>query len=611
MTRALRMWWMFVAVGAVASLAALGRARVAASSPRVPPAALERALVAEDWPRVDAEAAAWMQAGGFSAEGAALRGYAALERGDAEAAVRHFLRAQAGTQAPEAAAWARSLARRYPDRAGARLVAADAAMRQGDRRAALAHLDVAVGMRPDMAAARIARATAYVALGETARALQDTERLAEDGAVVPEALVIRGLAHLEEKRQRQALAELDRAISIEPNHAVAYNTRGLAHAQRGEWVTAARDFEAAFRVAPELTAARQNWRLARRAARDPGAVVSGDWRNRKLTVLVTDFGINQWSAEMRLGDDFSRAKTPSVIPDLRRPSQMLVPMPSDRDFPKTPAARDELRLNIANTMIRWIERGRLEVCEARIVQNVNSKGYFDPGRQARVKEFGRLTYEALDLVKQHFSGRGAQVEMPAIVGSNGAFLLTETVPRLRANPIDRAVLVDGRAYASATRATYTRLEGQLTAINTRGDAPSLPDMIANHDALKRLKRDLPQLRVLLTDAGGPNIPLTQHLAAMRPDVRLQVREFDGQGYTKPVSTSGPELLSTWLRPREGDPAMAVRPSALARDPGGVRLGPVVVERGAGGHVAFRAGDQEGGDLSLVATLFPVSSGARP
>ena len=109
-------------------------------------------------------------------------------------------------------------------------------------------------------------------------------------------------------------------------------------------------------------------------------------------------------------------------------------------------------------IIDRIDASHLRTYEIRIVQNVRWIGYLAWWRQDRVKAFGLVAYEALAIVKRHYEGKGESVYMPAIVGSNGGFMLTETLPTLKDNPIDAAVLVDARAYASKTAESSNCLE---------------------------------------------------------------------------------------------------------------------------------------------------------
>ena len=275
--------------------------------------------------------------------------------------------------------------------------------------------------------------------------------------------------------------------------------------------------------------------------------------SKNLAIYVSDFGINQWKPELKMFDDFSHAKA-SVVPNLPKQSQILVPMPPDQHFPKSPAEHQQLTLKIFEGLKQRIGEGKLETYEIQIVQNINTAGYFAPWRQNMVKEFGRDVYNAVSMLKDGLSSKGVNVDMPAVVGSNGAFLLTETLPKLKNNPIDRAVLVDGRAYVTPTKETYKILQGNLIGINTAGDAlalpgmPAVPNLIANHDVMKSLKKELPDMKVFWVDAKGSDLWLStkglfpQHTASMR-NPQLLAKEWDGKGYTTPTKMKGWDLIS--------------------------------------------------------------------
>jgi tetratricopeptide (TPR) repeat protein len=587
-------------------VAAYARREAPLRPPGGPPAALEGALLAGDWDTIDTAAADWMREQGYRRDAAALRGYAALARGDTAAAVRHFLRAQSAGRNDASTGWAQSLASRYPYRSIAQFVTADELARQGDRHAALQRLNAVLARNPHLTLACLARAMLLAMQGERAAALRELDALAASGPLASEALACRGCVRLEQGDVAAAIADLDRAIQMESGHAVAYNTRGIARASQGQWAAACADFETGFRLAPELIQARQNWQIAQHAMRR-GHVFLGKWSENQVTIVVTDFGINHWKPKMKMFGDFSLT-APSVIPNLATRGQILIPMPADRCYPKTATEKNLLKLQIAKGISDRVRAEKLGTYEVRIVQNINTMGYFAPWRQARVKDFGTIVYDGLALAKSALSNNGTRVRMPAIAGSNAGFLLTETLPRLKSNPIDSAVLVDSRAHISAARATYRALNGNLVGINTAGDALSLPTMTANHDALRALKRSLPEMRVFWADAKGPDVFFAKHLATMRPDSQLLVKEFNGTGYTRPTKTTGWGLLSESLKlnlpsisknTRQIGPAPATLPGAR----GGVWMGPIDVARGAGGRVVFGSGAGKASGLRLVYTLF--------
>lgn len=156
----LRRSWLRVALFATASLF------LTACHNQDPPAALEAAVLAGDWDKIEPAAEAWARQNGFRHEASVLQGYTALARGDSAAAVRHFLRARAGGRNRGDTSWAETLAARYPERAVAHFLAGDALTRKGDRRAGLERLDKALALDPDLAVARVARGMLRAMIGE-------------------------------------------------------------------------------------------------------------------------------------------------------------------------------------------------------------------------------------------------------------------------------------------------------------------------------------------------------------------------------------------------------------------------------------------------------------
>ncbi len=265
-----------------------------------------------------------------------------------------------------------------------------------------------------------------------------------------------------------------------------------------------------------------------------------------ITIYVTDFGIRHWKTDLKMFDDFAEAEAQSVVPGLDRRAQILVPMSVDKDLPKRQLDRQQAVRQIANGIIKRIDQGGSDTYEVRIVQNINALGYVAPWRQAAVKDFGRVVYQALAIVKQRIANRGTDVQMPAIVGSNGAFLLTETLPELESCPIDRAILVDGRAHIEKVWSTYVALGGEVSIINTAGDAPSFGYMIANHETAKFLKRLLPGIKVYWVDVKGLDIIITRHLASMNPEAILLVKEFTGWHYSPSTKLTAWKLMTKAL-----------------------------------------------------------------
>lgn len=567
--------------------------------------ALERALLSGKWAAIDDAAASWIQKPEYQSTASVIRGYAALATGNPAVAVEHFLRAGLGKNYPQASAWAEAFAASHPGNAVAQLLGADALARKGDTKAALERIDRALRLDPELHVARLSRAMLHITGGDYEPALKDLNRLVTT-LVAADALVMRAVIQLDQKKFPGAAEDLAQALKLAPDHAIAYNTLGILQAHQNKWDAAAAAFESAFQRASDLVQARTNWQIAGLAT-ERGTVLS---EKNHITILVSDFGIKNWDAKQKLFDDFKNAKVESLIPNLPKQGQIMVPMPSDNNFPKNAAERDLLKLQIARGIIEKVEAGNLKTYEVRITQHIGMLGYLDPFRQDKIKAFGAIVYEALALSKSYFTSKGTSVAMPAIVGSNGAFMLTETLPKLKSNPIDRAVLVDGRAYIAPTMETYRVLGGKLAAINTSGDVPARPDMIANHASMKSLKTALPDMHLFWADSKGIDIFITKHLATMHPDASLLVKEFDGTRYTTPTNMTGQVLMSKslgvdWSRPGSITPSPT---HSFSNTPGGALLRTDRFITGDGGRVVFKSGAKRNAKLALVYTLFNLETG---
>jgi hypothetical protein len=114
------------------------------------------------------------------------------------------------------------------------------------------------------------------------------------------------------------------------------------------------------------------------------------------------------------------------------------------------------------------------------------------------------------------------------------------------NPVNRGVLIDARAYVWDVVEMYHTLGGNLSIINTSGDAPSHVDMVANHETAKMLSLICPRMRVFwLADAAkGFDIVATGHIKAMsNPSADFIVKESKGQGYGPKQVLTGWEAIS--------------------------------------------------------------------
>ena len=274
-----------------------------------------------------------------------------------------------------------------------------------------------------------------------------------------------------------------------------------------------------------------------------------------VNLYWTDSGISPWlkgepTKNMKLGDDFGTHNINPIILDVDKRGQLLIPMPSDKDLPETDQQWNELSKKIYTELKGKIDRGLkngVKDFELRTVQNINVPGYFySSKRQKKVTGFIKAYNEALYMVKEDLTSSGNNVKVKGIWGSNGGYAAAKVLSESNRISVDRGVLVDARAYKQDVKSLYYKLNGKLSIINTAGDAPSLGDMVANHNASKSLKRELPNLRVIWSDAKGLDIFIKQHIKSLNPESQLKIKEYNGNGYNKLGIMKGGDLIKTLL-----------------------------------------------------------------
>lgn len=455
------------------------------------------------------------------------------------------------------------------------------------------------------------RGLVHALSGRDEAAAVDFGRAISRDAGFADAYAARGTLRLRGNAREQAVVDLDTAVDLAWDSAVAVNARGVAFCRSGRHQEGFRCFQFAQGLEPTFAAAARNAEAAERLVnrekartRIASLAGGGTLGLRDIRVVVSDFGINHWSPKLKMFDNFGHAAAGPVVRDLPAAQQVIIPMPSDAHFPKTPADKALLTEKIAEGIIRRIDASGDRALEVRLVQNVNTSGYFAPWRQAKVKEFGKVAYDALSEVRRHYEALDTKVNMPAVVGSNGAFLLTETLPSVKSNPIDKAVLIDGRATLDSVKNTYQALKGKLAVINTAGDCPALGNMIANHEAAKSLRQELPEMSLLWTDAKGPDLFVTQHVSAMKPQTELLVKEhIGGNKYTVPVRTDAGDLLSSLLDMKLTAPSARIAPKGACGTTVGGRGGVVIA-----GDDTVEVVDARGAkmDLPWAASRGPVT-----
>lgn len=258
-----------------------------------------------------------------------------------------------------------------------------------------------------------------------------------------------------------------------------------------------------------------------------------------ITFYVTDFGINQWDTNLKLGADFRNAAN-AVFPELTRPAQILVPMPADPQW--NMFSQTELTQHFADAIQAKVDAGLsqgLDTFEIQLVQNINSKGYADPFRQNKVNQFGAAAYTALGQVIDHVEAQGNRVGTYAIVGSNGTKVLTENVASWQRHGkayLHGVDFFDGRAFTTPTIATIEAVGAdKVRFFNTKGDypAPYTPvgmKSIGSYDSVRDIKDRFPNVTSYLLTPQTKKLAIGYgHVAGMRSShAEFQVREYRGR-----------------------------------------------------------------------------------
>ena len=285
----------------------------------------------------------------------------------------------------------------------------------------------------------------------------------------------------------------------------------------------------------------------------------------RVRITISDFGINQWHDRLRTGEDFEHANS-HVFNSIPSEGQILLAMPERKNSQgrMTVADKDKLTQTYFEVLEDRVDQaldGGLRDIEVQIVQEINSPGYARGGpfgrRQDMVNDFGECAYQAIGRLVEHIESQGNRnIEVNAIVGSNGAKVLSENVSAWQPY-LDRAAFFDGRAFISAMRPTIRSLgEENVWMFNTEGDLwasnrghPSflMPSSIANHDVVKTLKREFTGVRAFWIKPTDRKLSFgSGHVAGMNENAEFLLKEFTGNSYTKPHKTSGLQLLD-WCR----------------------------------------------------------------
>lgn len=202
----------------------------------------------------------------------------------------------------------------------------------------------------------------------------------------------------------------------------------------------------------------------------------------------------------------------------------------------------ELTQHFAEAIQAKVEAGLaqgIETFEIQLVQNINTKGYLDQGRQDMVNQFGGAAYKAIGVVLNQIEQQGKSVGTYAIVGSNGTKVLTENVASWQRGGTAYLYGIDffdGRAFMKPTVATIQAVgAGKVRFFNTKGDypAPYTPlgfRSIGSYDTVRNIKDRYPEVTSYILSPTNTNRSFGYgHIAGMRdPKGEFHVREYRGR-----------------------------------------------------------------------------------
>ncbi|MCR4321532.1 MAG: tetratricopeptide repeat protein [Candidatus Brocadiaceae bacterium] len=278
---------------------------------------------------------------------------------------------------------------------------------------------------------------------------------------------------------------------------------------------------------------------------------------KQVIFNITDFGIGQWKPELKTGDDFAEKK--GVFSEIPRSGQVLIVMPSDRDFQKMNDV--ELTRSIYDAIKARVDGGLAvgtRAFELQLIQHIGKPGYFDPSRQDAVNRFGKCAYEAIGMLNNHLKQTNLTPYNYFVGGSNGTKVFTENVQAWKPY-MHKADLFDGRAFKTPTIEAIVALRPEnVRMFNTLGDFPAenvpIAHSIGNHDVVKDLKKQFPALTsVLLDPRDRPNIVGFGHLAGMDQNSKIVAKYLntDGISYTTSREMTGRDLLPKPIVEKQG------------------------------------------------------------
>ena len=162
-----------------------------------------------------------------------------------------------------------TLLKQYPEEPQLRLMTGLAALKQGDRETALAHVRKAVALAPDDAEALTLLAWLYMEVaGELDTAIASYRKVTSLKPEIPEVHNNLGVALKRKGDLEQAVGSFSRALELNPDFAQAASNRGWAHVDQGNWQAARADFDKTLALRPEDEGALYGLARVRKELRD-------------------------------------------------------------------------------------------------------------------------------------------------------------------------------------------------------------------------------------------------------------------------------------------------------------------------------------------------------
>lgn len=284
---------------------------------------------------------------------------------------------------------------------------------------------------------------------------------------------------------------------------------------------------------------------------------------------------------MKVGDPFD-VKQNRVFPQLngRSGAQLLLPMPQDRDLDSM--SDGVLADHIAIQLIDRVREARAKGIgefEIQLVQNINTKGYFDGlSRQPRVEKFASAAYKAIESLIAHEQPTAGEIKVDITAGSNGTVGFVSSVDSWSTyrDHVTSVTLVDGRALLDPTRKAIHAIGADKVRIsNTRGDWFAHDWSIAKLEATQKLLREFPELTAVLLDPEERHMSKTAkqvdaHVRLMTSsEARFLVHRVAPDGMTDVGRASSREILTSpriWMPPSNPNLAgESSRSTGLSKD----------------------------------------------